>query len=107
MPNGDRTGPRGEGSRTGRGVGLCSGAGVAGSESAPGGNGRGAGRGCGRGRGGGRGRAAGGRNGRGQGFGWAGGPARMDASGIEALREEVRALAKRLDGLLPGSDAAK
>lgn len=99
MPNGDRTGPRGEGSRTGRGVGLCSGAGVAGSESAPGGNGRGAGRG--------RGRAAGGRNGRGQGFGWAGGLAGTDASGIDALRDEVRALAKRLDGLLPGSDAAK
>ncbi|GEM_PF-4340372 len=43
----------------------------------------------------------------GRGSGGPGGPARMDASGIEALREEVRALAKRLDGLLPGSDAAK
>jgi len=44
MPYGDRTGPSGQGARTGRGAGNCNGQGGAGS-----GFGRGAGRGLGRG----------------------------------------------------------
>jgi len=62
MPGGDRTGPRGLGARTGRGLGYCAGYDVPGSAYGPGfGYGRGRGRGmtygAGRGRGYGRGMA--------------------------------------------------
>jgi len=56
MPGGDRTGPRGLGARTGRGLGYCAGYEVPGSVYSPGsGYGRGRGLGYGRGRGYGRG----------------------------------------------------
>jgi len=64
MPGGDRTGPEGEGQRTGRGLGDCGGADAPGAESP---NGERAGRGP-RGRGRGRGRGGGG-GGEGQGRG--------------------------------------
>ncbi|MBS3736268.1 MAG: DUF5320 domain-containing protein [Candidatus Bipolaricaulota bacterium] len=55
MPFGDRTGPRGEGPRTGRGLGYCSGFGTPGyTKGMPRGGGRGFGRGFGRGLGPGR-----------------------------------------------------
>lgn len=54
MPRGDQTGPMGQGPRTGRGAGKCSGSEVPGFVSAPGGRGAGGG-------GGGRGRGGGGR----------------------------------------------
>ncbi len=44
MPGGDRTGPWGEGPRTGRAQGFCAGTGMPGSEAAPRGWGRGGGR---------------------------------------------------------------
>ena len=58
MPGGDRTGPRGLGARTGRGLGYCAGYDVPGSAYGPGagyGRGRGMAYGAGRGRGYGRG----------------------------------------------------
>lgn len=58
MPRGDQTGPMGQGPRTGRGAGKCSGSDVPGFVSAPGGRGMGGGGGRG---GGGRGRGGGGR----------------------------------------------
>lgn len=54
MPRGDQTGPMGQGPKTGRGAGKCSGSKVPGFVSAPGGGGAGGG-------GGGRGRGGGGR----------------------------------------------
>ena len=75
MPRGDRTGPWGEGPRTGRAAGYCAGypyPGYANDEMPPMRMGRGGGRGLGRGRGFGRGYGGGGGFGRGggRGFGW-------------------------------------
>jgi len=61
MPGGDRTGPRGLGTRTGRALGYCAGYDVPGSTYGPG---------FGYGRGGGRGMAWGSGRGRGYGRGW-------------------------------------
>ncbi len=66
MPAGDRTGPLGKGSRTGRGLGYCEGNDHPGYEKAPGQR-RGPGRGWGRGRGRGRGQGPGRCYGRGYG----------------------------------------
>lgn len=63
MPGGDRTGPRGLGSMTGRGLGYCAGYDTPGYTKGPG---MGLGRGWGRGRGGYRGRGIG----YGRGWGW-------------------------------------
>ncbi|MFW9940415.1 MAG: DUF5320 domain-containing protein [Candidatus Thorarchaeota archaeon] len=63
MPGGDRTGPRGLGARTGRGLGYCAGYDTPGYTKGPG---MGLGRGWGRGRGGFRGRGFG----YGRGWGW-------------------------------------
>lgn len=66
MPGGDKTGPMGQGPRTGRKLGYCSGNDTPGYE-----KGFGAGRGMGRGRGSGRGQGLNrGRRGGGFGFGW-------------------------------------
>lgn len=46
MPGGDRTGPGGEGPRSGRALGYCTGAGMPGSVAAPGGGRRGGRGGC-------------------------------------------------------------
>ncbi len=69
MPGGDRTGPMGEGPRTGRGLGYCSGADQPGYATPGPGLGRGWGRGWGRGRGWGLGRGGGWGLGRGGGWG--------------------------------------
>ncbi len=67
MPSGDRTGPMGQGSKTGRAMGYCSGSDAPGyTTGIPAGAGRGAGRGGGSGMGRGAGRGAG--RGGGQGF---------------------------------------
>lgn len=72
MPRGDKTGPMGQGAKTGRGKGFCSGSNQPGCmDDSPGGGGRGLGRGTGRGmgQGGGRGRGMGQGIGRGMGRG--------------------------------------
>ncbi|MFA5713948.1 MAG: DUF5320 domain-containing protein, partial [Bacteroidales bacterium] len=99
MPQGDRTGPMGQGSKTGRGLGYCSsydtpgysrefreGAGRGFGRGGGGGAGRGFGRGAGRGFGGGAGR------GFGRGFGWGRG---VGAGTKTFSKEEEIALLKR------------
>ncbi|MBN2480465.1 MAG: DUF5320 domain-containing protein [Bacteroidales bacterium] len=69
MPQGDRTGPMGQGPRTGRGLGFCSGYDTPGYTKGPG-IGMSQGFGFGRGFGGGFGRGFGRGMGRGRGYGW-------------------------------------
>lgn len=103
MPGGDRTGPMGQGPRTGRAAGYCGDRDEPGFSTAPGGRGW-----FGR-RGGGFGRGRGGGFGAGRGFGrmgWGGwfGPsaARMDLQGYQGddeaarLRTQIEALEARL-----------
>ena len=94
MPRGDRTGPMGEGSMTGRAAGYCAG------QDAPGCDNPSAGRGMGRrsGRGLGRGRGMG--KGRGMRHGAPVPPAPDAASGVQALREQVADLQSRFDAVL-------
>lgn len=112
MPRGDRTGPQGEGPRTGRQMGYCTGQDFPGSATpAPGfGYGRGAGRGLGRGRGGqGRGMGRGGNFGpggpiRGYAQGPNAGPQAVNEkayleSALDNLEEEVRQVKDRLKAL--------
>jgi hypothetical protein len=84
MPGGDRTGPMGEGSRTGRGAGFCGGWREPGFTTAPGG--RGFRRGWG---GGGFGRGSGGGAGRGWGRGWTSGWGRWFGTPPPEPEEEV------------------
>ena len=108
MPGGDRTGPKGEGARQGRGMGFCNGYDVPGSMN-PGGAGVGQGWGGG---GRGRGRARGAAWGRGRGWG-APGPVGPDGSlaqdvrapgpqareGDDGLRARVEELGRMMDDL--------
>ena len=87
MPRGDRTGPNGAGSRTGRGLGFCNGNGVAGFQN------NGFGRGFGVCRGFGRGQRL---NGFGRGFGGVG-YVQENLSEIEALRKEIANLKNALN----------
>lgn len=102
MPRGDRTGPIGMGSGTGRGMGYCSGAQAPGFASAPGRGGfrqGGFGRGCGR---GGRfGRAGGNGWGRGQMFAgpFAGENMDMPQAQRHSLRQQVEAMEASLAAL--------
>lgn len=108
MPRGDRTGPGGMGSRTGRGLGYCSGANAPGfANPAPGfGMGRGGGAGRGMGRGGGFGRGGG----RGRGF-WGAAPAYqpapVPAAPYQGGEQEQAYLQRQADALQTELDAIK
>jgi len=99
MPRGDRTGPLGEGPRTGRQMGYCTGyesPGFAGIQTNWKGTGRGFGRGFGRG--------AGGGYGRGFGLGYRHGYGRVyeeipDVSEKTLIENEIRVLKDQLSGL--------
>jgi hypothetical protein len=85
MPRGDKTGPEGRGSMTGRGLGYCRGFGEPG-YTAGGGRGRGSGRGLGRGNGG--------------GFGFRGGyNSTSNVSEITSVESEIRILKDQLNSL--------
>jgi hypothetical protein len=94
MPRGDRTGPMGAGPMTGRGAGICTGAGAPGF--AGGGRGRGMGLGCGAGR----------SLGRGFGFGrgadWAA-PATAPDQELAVLKQQAGAIQARIQALEGGS----
>lgn len=118
MPHGDRTGPMGQGSKTGRTMGYCSGSDSPGyMTGVPAGAGQGAGRGAGRGmgRGAGRGACVGFRCRRTPGFGRGGGfaaqgeypgyyypaPAQTGAeSNINSLENRIRSLKQELETLM-------
>ena len=117
MPGGDRTGPMGQGSKTGRAMGYCSGSDSPGyTTGVPAGAGRGAGRGAGvgMGRGAGRGAGRGFRCRRIPGFGRAGGfaargdypgyyypaPAQASAeSEVDFLENQIISLKQEIEGL--------
>jgi hypothetical protein len=91
MPRGDRTGPLGAGPMTGRGAGICTGAGAPGF--AGGGRGRGMGFGCGGGRG----------LGRGFGFGRGAAPATAPDQELAVLKQQAGVLQARIQALEGGS----
>lgn len=87
MPRGDRSGPNGAGSRTGRGLGLCSGSSTAGYLNDTG---------VGRGRGF---RNGGGRSGRGGRFGYAfSGKQYVENSETSSLQNEIESIKNTLNG---------
>lgn len=101
MPGQDRTGPRGQGPRTGWGEGLCGGPADRGPGFGGRGRGAGGGRGRGRSRGAGRGRGLGRGWGRGLGRWWGGGdvgPAPLNDD-PEALRIESSRLKAELEAV--------
>jgi hypothetical protein len=107
MPQGDRTGPMGQGSRTGKSLGLCSGYDTPGFAKGYGGQGRGfgIGRGMGNGRGFGRGRRSGNVfSGFSQGFPWMPSISKDEEikhlkSQADSLQRSQQAIEKRLGEL--------
>ncbi|MFC1587703.1 DUF5320 domain-containing protein [Planctomycetota bacterium] len=105
MPRGDQTGPMGQGEKTGRGLGSCSGNQTTGFMNQ--GRGRGCGMGYGRGRGGGRGRQ--------NRFAWNMPPAKTSdmttegekeylESEMQTLQEQLQNVQQRLDALSTKSE---
>ena len=93
MPRGDRTGPEGQGQRTGRGLGNCTGNQSAGFT-------RGQGTGFGFGNRAGRGVGRGGGFGMGRGFYQNDIPAAQPQENTDSLKNEARSLMDRMKGLL-------